>query len=351
SYVKGDNTMSNSSLVNCTMISPNKNSPRNHAIDTLTPHCVVGQLSAESIGGCFTSSSRGASCNYGIGVDGRVVLCVEEKDRSWCSSSSSNDHRAVTIECASDKTAPYAFNDVVYNKLIELCVDICRRNGKNKVVWLGSKEQELAYTPKSNEMLLTAHRWFANKSCPGDWLYSRYTDLANKINAALGTAATQAPTPKPTPSTGNGTKFAKNDVVNFKGSKHYTSSTGNTGSSCKPGKATITAVAAGAAHPYHVVAVSGEGSTVYGWVNESDITAITSGSKLPYSVKVKVPDLNIRKGPGTNCAKTGKYTGIGVFTIVEEANGPGAGKWGLLKSYKYGRNGWISLDSDFVDIL
>lgn len=185
----GGTNMSNSTLVNCTVKSPNHSGARTHKIDTLTPHCVVGQLSAESIGGCFTSSSRQASCNYGIGTDGRVVLCVDEANRSWCSSSNSNDQRAVTIECASDKTSPYAMNDAVYSKLVELCADICRRNGKTKVLWLGSKEKTLAYTPANNEMVLTAHRWFANKSCPGDWLYSRYGELAEKINALLGTAS------------------------------------------------------------------------------------------------------------------------------------------------------------------
>ena len=183
---EGGNNMSNSPLVNCTVKSQNHSGKRTHNIDTLTPHCVVGQLTAEGIGSCFPAG-RGASCNYGIGKDGRVVLVVDECNRSWCSSSNPNDQRAVTIECASDKTDPYAMNSAVYEKLIELCADICKRNGKNKVLWLGSKEKTLAYTPKSNEMVLTAHRWFANKSCPGDWLYSRYGELADRINALLGT--------------------------------------------------------------------------------------------------------------------------------------------------------------------
>ena len=92
----------NSSLVSYTKLSPNHSGQRTHSIDRITPHCVVGQLSAESICGCFTSPSRQASCNYGIGKDGRISLCVEEKNRSWCSSSNANDQRAVTIECASD---------------------------------------------------------------------------------------------------------------------------------------------------------------------------------------------------------------------------------------------------------
>ena len=184
-YDKEDAGMSNSSLVNCTVKSPNHSGARTHSIDRITPHCVVGQLSAESIGGCFDSSSVQASCNYGIGKDGRVVLVVDECNRSWCSSSNANDQRAVTIECASDMSHPYAMTNAVYEKLIALCVDICRRNGKTKLLWFNDKNTALNYNPKSNEMVLTVHRWFANKSCPGDWLYSRLGDVANRVTAQL----------------------------------------------------------------------------------------------------------------------------------------------------------------------
>lgn len=184
----------NSSLVSYTKLSPNHSGKRTHSIDRITPHCVVGQLSAESICGCFTSISRQASCNYGIGTDGRVSLCVEEKNRSWCSSSSANDQRAVTIECASDKTAPYAMNSKVYDSLVKLCTDICKRNGKKKLLWLGSKSKALNYSPKSDEMVLTVHRWFANKSCPGDWLYSRLDDLAEKVTKNLSGTTTSTTT-------------------------------------------------------------------------------------------------------------------------------------------------------------
>ena len=111
----------------------------------------------------FLPASRQASSNYGIGVDGRVGMYVEEKNHSWCSSSAANDQRAITIECASDNTEPYAFKNVVYQRLIELCTDICKRNGKTKLLWLGDKAKTLNYTPKSDEMVLTVHRWFANK--------------------------------------------------------------------------------------------------------------------------------------------------------------------------------------------
>lgn len=181
----------NSSMLSYTELSPNHSGKRTHSIDRITPHCVVGQLSAESICECFTSPSRQASCNYGIGTDGKVSLCIEEKNRSWCSSSNANDQRAVTIECASDKTEPYAMNKKVYNSLIKLCIDICKRNGKKKLLWFGNKNKILNYTPKPDEMLLTVHCWFANKSCPGNWLYSRLGDLAEKVTKALGSSTSQ----------------------------------------------------------------------------------------------------------------------------------------------------------------
>ena len=180
---------SNSSLTNYKRISPNKTSPRNHSIDRITPHCYVGNVSVQDMGQWFANESAQASPNYGIGVDGSVGLFVEEKDRSWCSSSRDNDNRAVTIECASDKTEPYAINDKVYNKLIELMADICRRNGKNKLLWFGDKDKTLAYNPKANEMVMTVHRWFANKSCPGNYIYNRLPQIAARVNEILAGSA------------------------------------------------------------------------------------------------------------------------------------------------------------------
>lgn len=177
--------MSNSKLVSVTKLSPCHSGLRTHTIDRITPHCVVGQLSAESICNCFTSPSREASCNYGIGTDGRVALVVEEKNRSWCSSSNANDQRAVTIECASGLEEPYTMNRKVYKSLVKLCVDICKRNNKKKLLWFNSKSKSLSYKPKSDEMVLTVHRWFDNKSCPGNWLYSRLGMLAKTVTKKL----------------------------------------------------------------------------------------------------------------------------------------------------------------------
>ena len=175
----------NSPMVVYTKLSPNHSGQRTMAIDRITPHCVVGQCTAEGLGDWFYKSSTQASSNYGIDKDGRVGMYVEEKNRSWCSSSGANDQRAITIECASDTSEPYAFRDIVYQRLIELCIDICKRNGKNKLIWFGDKDKTLNYSPKSGEMILTVHRWFANKSCPGNWMYARMGDLAEKVTKAL----------------------------------------------------------------------------------------------------------------------------------------------------------------------
>ena len=166
-------------------MSPNHFGKRTHAIDRITPHCAVVQRDVGALGALFYKASRQASSNYGIGADGQIGIFVEECNRSWCSSDEANDQRAVTIECASDATEPYAMRDAVYRSLIYLCTDICRRNGKTKLLWFGDKEKTLSYNPKPDEMVLTVHRWFANKSCPGDWLYSRLGDLAEKVTELL----------------------------------------------------------------------------------------------------------------------------------------------------------------------
>jgi len=246
--------MSNSKLVNYTRLSPNCSKPRNHVIDKLTIHHMAGNLTVEQCGSVFAPASRKASANYGIGTDGRVGLYVEEANRSWCSSNAANDNRAVTIEVANDEVGGnWHVSDTALAKLIDLCVDICQRNGISRINYTGDKSGNL-----------TMHKWFAATACPGPYLESKFPYIAEQINARL------EGTPQPA-------------------------------------------------------------------------TATSSGF-TPYRVRVVIPDLNIRKGPGTNYGTVGKYTGKGVFTIVEESRGTGTTKWGLLKAYQAGRNGWISLD-------
>lgn len=167
--------MSNSPLVNYTKISPNRTSPRNHKIDRITIHHMAGNLTVEQCGNVFAPSSRQASANYGIGNDGRVGMYVEEKDRSWCSSNSANDHRAVTIEVANSATGePWPVSDKALNKLVDLCVDICKRNGIPKLVYTGDTSGNL-----------TMHRWFAPTGCPGTYLASKFPWIAEQVNKRL----------------------------------------------------------------------------------------------------------------------------------------------------------------------
>ncbi|MBS7226206.1 MAG: amidase [Clostridiaceae bacterium] len=315
-------TYTNSSLVSYTKLSPNHSGLRTHSIDRITPHCVVGQCSVETLGNIFLPTSRQASCNYGIGADGRVGMYVEEKNRSWCSSSNANDQRAVTIECASDTTEPYAFKDVVYQKLITLCVDVCKRNGKSKLLWLGDKDKTLNYAPKSDEMVLTVHRWFANKSCPGSWMYARMGDLAAKVTAQLGGGTlgdTETEYPEKLTEGYYRVRKAWSDSKSQKGAYKILSN----------------AKKCADANPGYSV-FDNNGVNIY-----TPNTSTKAAPDVPFTVKVSISNLNIRKGPGTDYAKTGKFTGKGVFTIVEVQSGQGASAgWGRLKSGA----GWISLD-------
>lgn len=179
--------MSNSPLVDYTRISPNKNSPRNHKIDTITIHCVVGQCTVETLGNIFAPTSRQASSNYGVGTDGKIGMYVEEKDRSWCSSNAANDNRAVTIEVASDTKHPYAVNGRAFAALLDLVTDICKRNGIKKLVWSTKKADRVNHKNGCN---MTVHRDYANKSCPGDYLYNRHGEIAAEVNRRLGVADT-----------------------------------------------------------------------------------------------------------------------------------------------------------------
>ena len=263
--------MSNSPLATYTRITKNKTSPRNHAIDTITIHCIVGQWTAKQ--GCdyFATTDRQCSANYVVGKDGSIGLSVDEKDRSWCSSNGTNDNRAITIEVASDTTHPYAVTAKAYAALLDLVTDICKRNGIKKLVWSTNKNDRVNHRNGCN---MTVHRDFANKACPGEYLYSRHGEIAAEVNRRLQGA-----------SNGGG-------VVSY------------------------TPPAA-----------------------EKPTGGTTEATVTPYLVRVKISNLNIRKGPGTNYGSTG-FIKPGVYTIVAESTGTGATKWGKLKSGA----GWISLD-------
>ena len=226
-----ERTFSNSPLVDYTRISPNKSNgrivPKDWAnrwdgklLDTITIHCVVGQTSVERLGEIFADPERKASSNYGIGPDGRIGMYVEEKDRSWCTggektvlgmTGSMNDYRAITIEVASDTEYPYAVTDAAYEAIIRLCADICQRNGIKRMLW--EADPNLVWD-KSRENM-TAHRWFAYKSCPGDYLYERFYDIAARVNAIIDPSP-EPPKPKRVEEDGwwgRETTFALQDIL------------------------------------------------------------------------------------------------------------------------------------------
>ena len=307
-------------MVIYTKLSPNHSGQRTHSIDRITPHCVVGQCTAEGLGDWFYKSSTQASSNYGIDKDGRVGMYVEEKNRSWCSSSNANDQRAITIECASDTTEPYAFRDIVYKRLIELCIDICKRNGKNKLIWFGDKDKTLNYSPKSGEMILTVHRWFANKSCPGNWMYARMGDLAEKVTKALGSSDKPVEPEKPEDKTA---------IKWYRVRKSWADSKTQKGAY----KILDNAKKCADQNPGYKV-FDADGKVVY------EPKAAEPAVKVPFLVKVSISDLNIRKGPGTDYGRV-QFCPVGVYTIMEVKAGQGSkAGWGRLKS----GIGWISLD-------
>ena len=176
--------MSNSPLVVYTKLSPNHSGKRTKKIDTITIHCMAGNCSVETCGNLFASSSRQASSNYGIGTDGRIALYVDEANRSWCTSSNANDQRAVTIEVANNGGAPdWPVSAKAYAALLDLVTDICKRNGIKRLVWSTRKNDRVNHLNGCN---MTVHRDYANKSCPGDYLYNRHGQIAAEVNKRLG---------------------------------------------------------------------------------------------------------------------------------------------------------------------
>lgn len=331
---KKEDNMSNSSLVSYTKISPNRSTPRNHKIDTITIHCVVGQCSVETLGNIFSNSSASASANYGIGPDGRIGMYVEEQDRSWCSSSSSNDNRAVTIEVASDTTHPYAVTDAAYDALIELCADICRRNGIAELKWKADKN----LIGQIDQQNMTVHRWFANKACPGDYLYSRHSDIAAKVNAKLG-ANPPSPIEPETPADPSGIQAG--DIIKLRSGATYIS-----GQRIPNWVINSTLYARQIRDNGDIVFSTRQSGAITGVIHANQLEGgQPSGGSAPpqpsqpedtnFLVKVTDDALNIRKGPGVEYGITGVIRNHGVYTIVQTQSG-----WGKLKS----GIGWISLN-------
>ena len=167
--------MSNSSLVNITDYSPNHSGLRNEKITKIAIHHTAGVLTAAGIGSVFKSTSRQASCNYGIGSDGKIVLVVDEANRAWTTSSSWCDNRAVTIETSNSQYGGnWPVSDFVLNRLIDLVTDICKRNNIYPCTYTGDKNG-----------VLQKHEWYAQTTCPGPYLGSKFSYIASEVNKRL----------------------------------------------------------------------------------------------------------------------------------------------------------------------
>ena len=165
----------NSKLVSYIKLSPNYNDRKGKQIKKITIHHMAGNLTVEKCGALFADKKREASSNYGVDNNGRVGMYVEEKNRSWCSSNSTNDYQAITIEVANCGGAPdWKVSDKAIATTIELCVDICKRNGI----------KELNFTGDANGNL-TLHKYFAATACPGKYLESKIPYIVKQVNAKL----------------------------------------------------------------------------------------------------------------------------------------------------------------------
>lgn len=188
--------MTYSNLATYYRLSPNRSIRRSSVIDYIVIHCYVGQVTARRGVDGFANPEAAASSNYVIGYDGSIGCSVPEEYRAWTTggtdadgnpisvngiSGADIDHRGITIEVASDTTDPYAITDAAYKSLINLLVDICKRNGIKELNWKGDK----SLVGKPDQQNLAVHRWFAIKSCPGDYIYARLGQIAEEVNQKM----------------------------------------------------------------------------------------------------------------------------------------------------------------------
>lgn len=305
----------NSPLVLKTRISPNRTSPRNQPITKITPHHMAGVCSIEQFGDIVANPSRQMSANYGIGNDGRIILTCPEGDRSWCSSSPWNDHRAVTIEVSNSAygdASGWPISDAAYKSLIALCVDICKRNNIPKLVFTGDTSGSLTF-----------HYMYAATACPGPWLKAHAQDLCNKVNAQLCNTTPKVDNSNKASSKPTTTKFNVGDLVKINsGAKYYN----------------------GAKMPswvadekWYIASISGDRAVlglneaknrnIQSPINTKDITLVTAVSKT-YTKSLKSSDLLYDKAGGKVIGTVGAS---GVFTIIEDKSINGV-VYGKLKS-------------------
>lgn len=323
--------MSNSSLVNYTKITSNKTSPRKDKIRKITIHHMAGNLSVEECGEVF--QNREASTNYGIGNDGRIGLYVDEADRAWATTNGENDHQAINIELANDEIGGnWHVSDKVIARCIDLCVDICKRNGIKKLNFTGNKSGNL-----------TMHCYFMATACPGPYLKTKFKYIADEVNKRLSGAA---PSPAPVDSKIYQGTFPTETLVpgdtgtQVKYLQDFLNWYGNYGLERDGSYGPATTNAVKDFQKTEKIEVDG----FFG--PESNATAHKAHKKstsstpsfTPYTVQITTDALRIRKGPSTNYEQVGCVYKGEVYTIVDKSN-DGTYDWGKLKSGA----GWICL--------
>jgi len=352
-----------SELATVERITNNKTSPRNKTIRRLTPHCVAGNLTVGTVLGLAKfHDGKTASTGYAIDSEGRCGLGVEETNRPWTTSSAANDHEAITFEIANTGLGPdWRMSDAAINAFLDQAVETCRFYGYSKAAYqlkpkniTGSVAVEnwIKSWHNSDEMAITLHNWYANKACPGPYFMRQIPWLVREMNKRLqnpsyiperfvGEGATW-PTIK-RGSVGEAVIFAQeklnahNMIPEVRVDGHF-------------GPLTEASVKVFQAERGLVVDGSIGPMTWAELEKQADVPAKPSvppsdpaqeQKPSSYLIRITASALNIRTSPDKN-SKIVKVliNDKNAYTIVEEANGPGATKWGRLKSGL----GWISLD-------
>ena len=342
-------------------ISPNKNSPRNKNIRRLTPHCVAGNLTLEAILGLSGFQKGGnASTTYAIDSEGKCGLGVEETNRPWTTSSSINDNEAITFEIANNGGAPdWRMSDKAINAWMDMAVEIASFYGFKKVnykdkpsnITSSQVETWINTWAKKDEMIITLHRWYAAKACPGDYLVRQLPWLIGEINKRLQDSKHESepfigegvgPIIITSDELKNGCKGEKVKELQTKLNERSPNLKLDVDGSFGP--KTETAVKSFQAS--NGLSVDGVvGALTWAELNK-DIIATTKPEIKEelfkeYLIGIKVSALNIRSGPGINNPVLRTLVNDkNTYTIIEESDGPGAKKWGKLKSGA----GWVSLD-------
>lgn len=316
-------SFTNSKLATVVRISPFRNSPRNQPITKITLHHMAGVLSLEQFGNIVTSPGRDMSANYAVDKDARVGLFCPESDRSWCSSSPWNDNRAITIEISNSAygdASGWPVSDKVMAKVIDLCVDICKRNGIKKMTYTGDRNGSLTF-----------HCFFSFTSCPGPYIKARAQEICDKINARLGSSSSNGNTST------SSANFKTGDLVSINSNGVYYNGS-SIPSWVKEEKWFISSISGDRA----VLGMNeSKNRNIQSPISTKYLTKSGGSGFKSYTKSLKSTD-TLYTSPGGNTKGTIGTSGI--FTIVEEQTVNGV-KYGKLKSGA----GWVKLTTSSTD--